>query len=92
MIASKKTTAVLWVLVCVTALGVVYSDHRSRQYFMQWQALRDEQRDYEVELGKLLIEKSSLTAYSRLEHLASSKMKMAVPADEQIIMVQEVDK
>lgn len=88
----KAITAVLWVLVCTSAIAVVYSHHLSRQVFIEWQSLLDEQRNYEVRLGELLIEKSSLTAYSRLERLAGERLKMAEPADEQIIMVREVDR
>ncbi|HEY9032717.1 MAG TPA: cell division protein FtsL [Pseudomonadales bacterium] len=89
---ANRTTAVLWLLVVASALAVVYSHHGSRQRFIHWQQQLAEQREFEVALGQLLIEKSSLTAYSRLEHLAAKKLNMQIPAGEQVILVQEVKK
>lgn len=83
-----KVTIVLWLAVCMTALSVVYSSHRARLLFVEWQQLLKAQQAYEVEWGQLLIEKSSLTSYVRLERLAAEKLQMVVPSVDKIQVIK----
>lgn len=83
-----RTTIILWLTVCVSAVAVAYSNHRSRLLFTEWQTQLKQQQAFEVEWGQLLIEKSSLTAYSRLERIAAEKLNMRVPSAEQMKMVK----
>lgn len=83
-----RLTIVLWLAVCISALAVAYSNHRARLLFVEWQGQLKAQQKYEVEWGQLLIEKSSLTSYVRLERIAAEKLKMRVPAVEQIQIIK----
>lgn len=83
-----KVTILLWLAVCVTALSVVYSNHRARLLFVEWQQLLKNQQEFEVEWGQLLIERSSLTSYVRLERLAAEKLQMVVPSVDQVQMIR----
>lgn len=89
---ATPATFVLWFLVCCSALAVIYSNHAGRQLFVEWQQLLGQHRQAEVEWGQLLIEKSSLTSYSRLEHLAAEKLNMAVPETNEIKVIYGVKK
>lgn len=83
-----RLTIVLWLAVCLTAVAVAYTNYSARQLFSEWQNLLKEQQQYEVEWGQLLIEKSSLTAYSRLESIAAEKLKMVTPSIDRIHLIQ----
>jgi cell division protein FtsL len=82
------TTIILWLLVCLSALSVAYSNHSARLLFITWQEQLKEHQRLEVEWGQLLIEKSTLTAYARLESVASKKLGMVVPKVQQIQLVR----
>jgi cell division protein FtsL len=81
-------TVFLGVALLITALGVVYSSHVSRQSFIEWQELVQQGHDHEVEWGRLLIEKSSLASFAQLESLVNSNLKMVAPSTGQIVVVQ----
>jgi len=83
-----RLTLVLWLAVCMTAVAVAYSNYSARLLFSQWQNLLKEQQQYEVEWGQLLIEKSSLTAYTRLEYIAAEKLKMLTPSVDRIHLIK----
>lgn len=84
-----RLTLVLWLAVCVSAVAVTYSNHQARGLFSHWQGQIKAQRQYEVQWGQLLIEKSSQASYARLEYLAKTKLNMAVPKLEQMLRVEE---
>ena len=92
MIESAKLTISLWLLICVSAVAVVYSNHGARSSFIEWQTLLQDAQDFDVEWGQLLIEKSSLSSYARLEGEASKKLNMSAPTTEQIVIVNGGEK
>lgn len=85
----NRLTIVLWLMVCLSALLVAYSNHKARTLFAQWQEQIKLQQRYEVQWGQLLIEKSSLASYARLENLAAKKLNMVMPKVNQMIRVEE---
>ena len=88
MIGSYRLGVFLLLAVLVSALAVVYSSYTARQSFIEWQDILKQAQAYEVEWGQLLIEKSTLASYTRLEKEASSKLNMAAPSTQQIVVVQ----
>ena len=88
MMSSVKFSVALWVLVGVSAFAVILSSFNSRQSFFEWQALLKQAQGFDVEWGQLLIEKSSLASYSRLEDVAKDELKMTAPKTDRIIVVQ----
>lgn len=84
-----RLTIVLWLFVCISAVSVVYSNYRARALFNEWQTSLKAQQQYEVEWGQLLIEKSALATYARLERLAAEKLSMVVPKVQQMQIIKE---
>ena len=77
----------LWLLVMVSALGVVHTTQESRALtarLEQAQRHRDELR-YEQE--RLLLERGAWSAYSRIEQVAREKLNMRAPKPTERILV-----
>lgn len=71
--------AILWIGCVISALAVVYESHLARRATANLENARRELNALQVESGQLLLEKSSLTAYSRVENAASSQLQMINP-------------
>lgn len=82
-----RTTIILWLAVMLSAMGVVYSTFSARQLFVEWQNLLKIQQNQDVVWGQLLIERSALSAYARLDKIAKEKLRMSEPTPEQIHLV-----
>jgi cell division protein FtsL len=79
----------LLLLVVVSALGVIYSTHVSRQQFSELQQMVWEENELNVEWGQLLLEESAQSSHNRVERLARTKLKMSMPElDNAVIVVQ----
>lgn len=74
--------------VCMTALGVVYSTHKSRLLLNELQALENERNSLQVEWGQLLLEQSSLISQGRVEDIAKAELRMVIPGKENIVVVK----
>lgn len=85
---SKKTMLWLWLAVFITALSVVYSSHKAREAFVVWQQQLADAEQFEVEWGRLLLEKSSSAAYGKLQWIAEQRLHMQVPEGEQLVFVK----
>lgn len=75
------------IFVVFSALGVIYSSFKARHLVAEFQQLQDQRNSYQEEWGQLLLEQSTLGAFSRVEQLAGKELKMAVPSPEQTVMV-----
>lgn len=73
--------------VVLSALGVIFSSFKARHLVAEFQQLQDQRNAYQEEWGQLLLEQSTLGAFSRVEQLAGKELKMAVPSPEQTVMV-----
>lgn len=79
---------VLWVLVLISAIGVVYSTYLSRQFFNELESLKREENELQVEWGQLLLEKSTWSGQVRVERLAQKKLNMHSPDPAAVTMVK----
>ncbi len=77
-----------WFLVMASALSVVYVTHRARLATHELEKLRHAAADLQAESGQLLLEKSSLSAYARVEQLATKQFGMTVPEIDQVVLVK----
>ncbi|ROR94788.1 cell division protein FtsL [Sinobacterium caligoides] len=87
--AKAGLLALLLLLNMVSALAVIYSTHWNRQLFGELQKLDEKAVYIEAEWGRLLLENSSLGAYSRIESIAHEKLGMREPAVNQTILVNQ---
>ncbi|MEC8811076.1 MAG: cell division protein FtsL [Pseudomonadota bacterium] len=76
------------VLVMVSSVAVVYSSYETRRLVASHQRLQQENNAMQVEWGQLLLEQSTWGSYNRVEQLAGTKLKMRVPAPNEIVMVE----
>ena len=81
---------ILWVAVLVTAIAVIYSTHRSRHLYSDWQQLQQERYGLEEQWGRLLLEQSTWAAPDRVHRMALEKMNMKSPSVGELRMVDYV--
>ncbi|MBC6907326.1 cell division protein FtsL [Saccharophagus sp. K07] len=77
-----------WFLVMGSALSVIYVTHRARLATHELETLRHAAADLQAESGQLLLEKSSLSAYARVEQMALKELNMTVPDTDQVVVVK----
>jgi cell division protein FtsL len=77
----------LWLAVLVSALGVVYAAHDTRNKFSELENLRVHWNELQVDWGKYLLEESAYASYGRVEKIATEELFMEVPAAKQLVMV-----
>lgn len=78
----------LWAGVVGSALGVVVLTYKIRNATQELEMLRHAAADLHVESGQLLLEKSSLSAYARVEKKAIENLNMTVPSIEEMVIVK----
>ncbi len=78
----------LIVLAAASALGVASSQHEARKLRSALEHEQARAQNLEVEWGRLQIEQSTLTAHSRVEHIARERLRMASPDVRQIIVLE----
>ncbi|MEO1827418.1 cell division protein FtsL [Pseudomonas abyssi] len=76
------------VLVIVSALAVSFSAHWSRQLLNELAGEMDVREKAQAEWGRLVLEQSTWTAYSRIERIATEQLGMKVPEPSDVILVQ----
>lgn len=79
----------LYAGILISAILVTQATHENRKLLND---LYSEKRIYDKaqsEYGKLMLEQSTYTAYSRVESLATSEINMHVPEPSKIIMVNK---
>lgn len=78
----------IWAAVVASALAVVFTTHSARLATHELETLRHAAADLHVESGQLLLEKSSLSAYARVEKKAIETLDMTVPSIEEMVIVK----
>lgn len=71
----------------VSAIGVVYAAHLTRQQYSEIQALERDRDHLDSEYEKLLLEQSAWADYSRVDRVSREELQMGAPAAEDIIVV-----
>ncbi len=94
-IKRQNNSVVIWfaffislILVCSSALGVVYAVNESRHLLNELQTLENKRNDLQVEWGQLLLEQSSLVSQGRVEDIAIAELGMKIPDMENMVMVR----
>ena len=78
---------VLLAIVVLCALGTVASQHRARSLFVELQKEHNGARLLDEEWGQLQLEQSTWAMHSRIESVATSRLRMRVPPTERIQMI-----
>jgi cell division protein FtsL len=82
---------VLVLAACVVASGVwiVDVEHRSRQLFIEAEALNRELDRLQTDWGRLQIEQGTYATHSRIEALVRQRLELTVPSGDQLVVVVE---
>ena len=80
-------TALVTLLLMISAVSVIYSSHQSRQLFNEWQMLQKEAYQLDEDWGRLLLEHSTWAAPDRIERLAGERLMMVAPSKESFQVV-----
>jgi len=77
----------LFIAVLVSAIGVSYSAYWHRQLLNSLYNELSVRDKAQAEWGRLILEQSTWTAHSRIETLATEKLKMRIPSPSEVRMV-----
>jgi len=78
---------VLWVAALGSAAGAIWCKHRSRELFIQLEALNARRDNLEIEWGQLQLEQSAWSTHAFVERVASTKLRMAMPPPKEIEII-----
>ena len=79
---------ILFVVVMVSAIGLVYSKHKTRMLFVELQQLNKEVVSLNTEWGRLQLEQSAWSDHSRIERIARERLGMVTPEADQIAFIR----
>ncbi len=86
--AKLLAIAVLWLGTMASAVSVVYVTFEVRRHTQALAQLNEQTQALQIESGQLLLEKSALAAYARVEKIATEKLGMRVPTGHEIVVVK----
>lgn len=75
-------------MLVVVSIAVVVQVYDFRKNFSYLQSLKQDEVDYEVKWGQLLLEQSALTQPSRLEQAAIKDLNMHAPSQSELVIVK----
>ena len=78
-----------WLIVVVLAAVQVAVTHWHRDLVSRWQKLEEQQLSMQQEYGRLMLQRSALSAHGRVETVAKKKLNMQEPEDIQVIAPQK---
>ena len=79
---------ILFVVVMATAIGLVYSKHKTRKLFVELQLLNKEVISLNTEWGQLQLEQSAWSDHGRIEQIARKRLGMVIPDAEQVAFIK----
>ena len=79
---------ILFVVVMATAIGLVYSKHKTRKLFVELQLLNKEVISLNTEWGQLQLEQSAWSDHGRIEQIARKRLGMVTPEAEQVAFIK----
>jgi cell division protein FtsL len=79
---------ILFVVVMATAIGLVYSKHKTRKLFVELQQLNKEVVSLNTEWGRLQLEQSAWADHGRIEQIARQRLDMVIPEAEQVAFIK----
>ena len=78
----------MFLLVLISAIGVVYSIHESRKLFVQLESLKKEQDQMNIEWGRMQLEQSTWATHGRIEQIAQKKLNMHIPPANEVVIIR----
>jgi cell division protein FtsL len=79
---------ILIVALMASGLGIVYTKHRSRELFIELQALQQHRDDMEIEWEQLQLEQSTLATVVAVDHAARTRLNMLIPDPNAVVYIK----
>ncbi len=83
-----KLNLLLTLVLLVCALAVVSARHQARKLFVELQAEQARARDLDIEWGRLQLEISTWLMHNRVEEVARTRLRMAVPDPRRVYVLR----
>jgi len=79
----------IFAVVCmISAIGLVYVKHESRNLFIELERLTTERDELNIEWGQLQIEQSTWAAHARIERVALEELALVHPKSTEIYLIE----
>ncbi len=85
---ATRVALLLGLAILISALAAVYASHETRSLFGALERARLEHDRLLEQRGRLLLERSTFSAYGRVETLAVETLDMQVPTSDDIQLVR----
>jgi len=82
-----RVTLILLAVLVACGLGLVTSQHKARKLFAELEAEQERSRALDVEYGQLQLEASTWSTHSRIERIASQRLRMRHPEPGKVQLV-----
>jgi cell division protein FtsL len=79
----------LMLAIFISAVFIVYNQEHNRTLFNELANLQKQRDSLYVEWGQLLLEESTWSTQSRVQHIATQKLDMVMPKSKNIAIVQQ---
>lgn len=83
----ERLNILLLLLVVASSIGVVASQHKSRNLFTELERSQEHMRNLDVEWGQLQLEQSTWAAHARVEKIARDRLNMRLPVEGKVIAI-----
>jgi cell division protein FtsL len=83
-----RVTLILLAVLVACALGLITSQHKARKLFAELESEQERSRALDVEYGQLQLEASTWSTQSRIERIASQRLRMRHPAPNGVQLVE----
>ena len=82
---------ILFVALILSSLGLVKSQHKARNLYIELEQSKSVSTQLEQEYGQLQLEQSTWAMHSRIEKIAAEQMQMQVPNAKHIQVVPSAE-
>ena len=82
-----RLNLILFFALIFSALGLVNSQHKARNLYIELEQLNQSSKQSDQEYGQLQLEQSTWAMHSRIEEIASQQLQMQVPDAKRVQVV-----
>jgi cell division protein FtsL len=86
-----RLNLILFFALIFSALGLVNSQHKARNLYIELERAGQAAKQIEQEYGQLQLEQSTWAMHSRIEQIASTQLQMQVPDAKHVQVVSPSD-
>ena len=86
-----RLNLILFFALIFSALGLVNSQHKARNLYIELERASQTAKQTEQEYGQLQLEQSTWAMHSRIEQIASQQMQMQVPDAKRVQVISAAD-